>query len=369
MTRFARAGDVGDAAHDGGAHGRVAAFERGHGVDDRIEVVADRFQPFARFVELRRCRGVGDRRLRRRDLRLQRAERPRSREHVNGTFRQLGDSFVEFADEFLDACGVDRFGVRHDGHLAARPAQFAERADDLVGRGCRRDAVEHLANRCLSGCERASGSGALALDQLVLVEQLACGGEHLGRSRLEAAGLVVDEPEVLVHRSAGGGRQPFPRPRGGLLVAAESNDVVHVAEAGDECGVADPLHPRVLVTGVGDVIRVGERGAPPLDRVDLGCVRIGGLITEQHHRPVGERREPVRGDDLRDVAFDQVVRHQQVLATGPAMKDVEHVFAVRSSDQFLELEAFHVHIEHTRTSGRQVEAAGEDDAFTPGEQA
>ncbi len=77
----------------------------------------------------------------------------------------------------------------------------------------------------------------------------------------------------------------------------------------------------------------------------------------------------MRGDDLRDLAFDQVVRHQEVLTVRSAMKDVQHVLAVRSGDQFFELQAVDVDVEHAGAGRREVEAAGKDDAFAAREEA
>ena len=202
----------------------------------------------------------------------------------------------------------------------------------------------------------------------MLVEELAGRGEDFLRSGVQPLGLLVDEPEVLVHRTPGRRGQPFPRACGGRLVVAEPDDVVDVAEPGDQGGVADPLHPRVVAGRVGDVVGVGERGLPPLNRVDLAGITVLCLVAEQHHRTVGERGEPVADDDLRDLAPHEVVRHQQVLAGVDAVEDVEHVLAVGCRDHLLEAESVDVDVEHPRPGRREVVATGEDEALATGEE-
>ena len=252
-------GDVGNRPDDPRPDRCVADLDRGHGVDDRFEIVGLDIERIADLIEIGRGGCGVDRGGPLLDRGVERRERGVVVEYVDRVVRHRAVGLVELRDELVDRCEIGVFDLGERGDRAPRAPQGTHRAHDRVGRVGSRDPGDRIAHPLVDRRQFGAGLGSLPFSDRVLVDQTAERGRHRVDALVESVGLGVGEPQVGVGDTAYRGGGVLPGSAGRVGGVDEPGDVVQRADAGHERRVADPRRPVVAVADLGSAIVVGER--------------------------------------------------------------------------------------------------------------
>ena len=350
-----------DALEDRGPGSRIVDLQRGDDLTDDLEPGADRIDALPHAVGVGRLldlRDVAELLLERRG---QSGERLGALKETDTRMRNRIESLDRRRLERLERCHVDVPGVPNGDQVPPVRSKPRERGHERIdgGQTVRQHVLDRVDVHLACFGQNLGGLSPKRDDLLELVNDPLGAAANLLERTEDWTRLGRLEPVEVVEHAAVGAQQVLVELPSRRRVLDHADDREGLGDAPDQLGVTDSAVERVVGWGVGCLLRADERSLPYLHR--MHGHRLGVVTSEDDETAVVEDAVSVARNLSLHLLPNQVVGEQEIAPVGRAVEDVEHVFAVRRPDLFVNDQVGQLVAEELMVAGLQVVPAGEDD--------